>query len=105
MIFTHLTLAQAGGIAEFANFIPLILMAVVVYFFMIRPQQKRQKEQQAFIDNLHKGDEVVTRDGIFGKVMELETHTVILDIGKSTRMKVLRTAISKENSEVGLQKK
>lgn len=75
--------AQATGTPESSlmSFLPLILMFVVLYFLMIRPQMKRAKEHKAMISALNKGDEVVTAGGVVGKITEVSDAYVTVDIG------------------------
>ncbi|WP_080058553.1 preprotein translocase subunit YajC [Spirosoma aerolatum] len=70
----------------------------IFYFFMIRPQQKKQKDQKSFIDNLKKGDNVVTIGGLHGKVVSVEAATVTLEVDKGTKLTFERTSISREAS-------
>ncbi|WP_020600503.1 preprotein translocase subunit YajC [Spirosoma panaciterrae] len=70
----------------------------IFYFFMIRPQQKKQKDQKSFIDNLKKGDNVVTIGGLHGKVVSVEAATVTLEVDKGTKLVFERTSISREAS-------
>ena len=67
---------QSNGLM---NFLPLILIIVVFWFFMIRPQMKRQKELKNFRDSLKKGDKIVTTGGIYGKVLEIGDYYIIMD--------------------------
>lgn len=76
------------------SFLPLILIVVIFYFFMIRPQMKRAKEQRKFRDNLKKGDEVMTIGGIYGKVAEVEEKTIILETVDKSRMRVDKSALT-----------
>lgn len=78
--------AQAAGTPESSlmSFLPLILMFVVLYFLMIRPQMKRAKEHKAMISALNKGDEVVTAGGVVGKITEVSDAYVTVDIGSDT---------------------
>ena len=76
------------------SFLPLILMFVVFYFLLIRPQQKRQREHGEMVKNLKKGDRVVTSGGIIGTVHTLQDDFVVLKIGdQDTKIEVLRSAI------------
>jgi preprotein translocase subunit YajC len=86
--------AATGGGAEstFITLLPLVLMFVVLYFIMIRPQMKRQKEHKAMIEALAKGDEVVTAGGVLGKVSKLGETYVSIEAGNNELM-VQRTAI------------
>ncbi|OEK06323.1 preprotein translocase subunit YajC [Roseivirga misakiensis] len=74
-------------------------IALVFYFFMIRPQQKKQKDQKKFISEISKGDAVVTIGGIHGKVFASDEETVTLEVDKSTKIKFERSAISLEASK------
>ncbi len=82
-----------------SGFMPLILMFLVVYFFMIRPQMKRAKQEKKFAADLKKGDKVVTKSGLHAKVLELtDEQTCILESGAG-KMKFERSAISMEMSQ------
>jgi preprotein translocase subunit YajC len=82
-----------------SGFMPLILMFLVVYFFMIRPQMKRGKQEKKFAADLKKGDKVVTKSGLHAKVLELtDEQTCILESGAG-KMKFERSAISMELSQ------
>jgi len=72
---------------------PLILMFVVLYFVMIRPQMKKAKDHKAMIDSLAKGDEVVTSGGILGKVSQLGDGYLTLDVAKGVEVQLQRTAV------------
>ena len=76
-------------------FLPIILMFAIFYFLLIRPQQKKQKELQAMVKNLKKGDRVVTSGGIVGTVHTLQDDYVVLKVGDGyTKIEVLRSYIS-----------
>ena len=86
------------------SFLPLILIVVVFYFFMIRPQMKRQKETRQFRENLKKGDKVVTTGGIYGKISELKETVIHLEIAKDVIIKVDKNGIIKDMSDAPQQK-
>jgi preprotein translocase subunit YajC len=87
--------APAGGIeGSLTSFLPIILMFVVLYFLMIRPQMKRQKEQKAMMGALAKGDEVVTAGGILGKINKVTEAHVMLEIADNTEVIVQKVAVS-----------
>ena len=88
------TAATSGGIASLVSFLPLVLIFVVFYFLMIRPQQKRLKEQQAAIAAVRKGDSVVTAGGIVGKVTKVEEQFVEVEIAANTRIRVVKATLS-----------
>ena len=81
-----------GG--NLTSFLPIILMFVVLYFLMIRPQMKRQKEQKAMMDGLGKGDEVVTAGGILGKVTKVADGYVTLEIASGTEVTLQKSAVT-----------
>jgi preprotein translocase subunit YajC len=83
----------AGGDPGFIGFLPIILMFVLLYFLMIRPQMKRSKEQKAMIEALQKGDEVVTSGGLVGRITKLGEHYVTLEIAANTEIVVQRAAV------------
>ncbi|MES2932962.1 MAG: preprotein translocase subunit YajC [Pseudomonadota bacterium] len=81
-----------GG--NLTSFLPIILMFVVMYFLMIRPQMKRQKEQKAMMDALAKGDEVVTAGGILGKVSKVADGYVTLEIANGTEVVLQKASVT-----------
>ena len=88
--------AQASGIGGadgLMSFLPIILMFVLLYFLMIRPQMKRAKEHKSMIDALQKGDEVVAVGGLIGKIVELSDQYATLEIASETKILVQRPAI------------
>ncbi len=86
------------------SFLPLLLVVVVFYFFMIRPQMKRQKEVRKFRESLAKGDKVVTTGGIYGKIVEVKETTIILEIAKDVSIKVDKNGIIKDMSDAPQQR-
>lgn len=86
------------------SFLPLLLIIVVFYFFMIRPQVKRQKETRKFRESLAKGDKVVTTGGIYGKIVEVKDTHVILEIAKDVQIKVDKAGIIKDMSDAQPQR-
>jgi preprotein translocase subunit YajC len=86
--------ADASLMGNLTTFVPLILMFVVMYFLMIRPQQKRAKEQKAMMDALARGDEVVTAGGILGKVAKVSDIYVTVEVSTGTEIVVQKSAIT-----------
>jgi preprotein translocase subunit YajC len=86
------------------SFLPLLLIVVVFYFFMIRPQMKRQKEVRKFRESLAKNDKVVTTGGIYGRVVEVKETTVVLEIAKDVHIKVDKNGIVKDLSDAQPQR-
>lgn len=98
--------APAGGAAGgFASFIPLILIFVVFYFLLIRPQQKQAKQHQAFLDGLKKGNKIITKGGIHGTITGLTDTVITLEIAKDVTIKVSRDAIGGSLTKEGESKK
>lgn len=90
-MFLEAEVGAAGGL--FQLFFPFVIMLAVLYFFLIRPQQKQQKERQSMLDALNKGDKVVTIGGIFGEIVSLEDNYVTLKVANETEIKVSRSGI------------
>ena len=88
------TAADPGIMGSLTTFLPLILMFVVMYFLMIRPQQKRQREAKAMMDALAKGDEVATAGGILGRVTKVADTYVTIEIATGTEIVVQKNAVT-----------
>ena len=86
------------------SFLPLILIVVIFYFFMIRPQMRRQKEVRKFRESLSKGDKVVTTGGIYGRIIEVKETTVILEISRDVQIKVDKNGIIKDMTDAPQQR-
>ncbi len=86
--------ATGGGESALLSMLPLILMFVVLYFLMIRPQMKRQKEQRAMIEALQKGDEVVTIGGVLGKIESIGETYMTLEVAQGT-LQMERAAVAR----------
>lgn len=95
-------LLQAAGGSPFSSIIMLVGIMAVFYFFMIRPQQAKAKEQQAFVDALKEGDKVVTTAGLHGKIISVRKRTIVLEVdsAKGIRMVFDKSAVSKDASVV-----
>jgi preprotein translocase subunit YajC len=88
------TAVPAGGRAgSIFEFLPLIVLFVVFYFMLIRPQMTRQKEHRRMVEGLARGDEVVTNGGIAGRIIELSDSFLTVEIAKGIEVKVQRQAI------------
>lgn len=83
-----------SGAAGLASFVPLILIFVIMYFLMIRPQQKRMKEHRAMVEALKKGDEVITQGGLIGKITALRDAELEIEIGQGVRVRVIRSSVT-----------
>lgn len=86
---------QASAEGGIAGFLPLIAILAVMYFFFLRPQMKRQKEETKFRNVLAKGMRVVTSSGIHGKISDLDEHTFVLE-SENSRLRFERSSVSKE---------
>jgi preprotein translocase subunit YajC len=89
-------LAQAGGGSNFTFLISLVLMVAIFYFLLIRPQQRRVRQQRELVGSLDVGDEVVTIGGMFGRIMELDDETVTLDVGGGSRIRFVKQAVARK---------
>ena len=78
----------------FASFVPLILIFIIFYFLLIRPQQKKQKEHRKLLDSINRGDEILTSGGIVGKVTKTDGDKLNVDIAKNVNVVVFRSTIA-----------
>jgi len=85
---------QGGGAALLSSLMPLILIFVIFYFLLIRPQAKRAKEHKKMLENLKKGDKVITAGGIYGVIESLDQKTAIVKIAENVKVKVSRNTIA-----------
>ena len=85
--------APAGGGDPFMAFLPLIIIFVLFYFLLIRPQMKRQKEHRQLVENLDTGDEIVTAGGVVGRITEVGEQFVIVEVADGVQLKVQRHTI------------
>jgi len=99
MLNTILAQASAGGTGILGQVFLFGSIILIMYFFMIRPQQKKQKETKKFIEDIKKGDEVVTIGGIHGKVSSVEGDVVFLELDRGLKVKVEKSAISLDFSK------
>ena len=88
------TAAAAGPMDSVMQFLPIILMFVVLYFLMIRPQQKKAKEHKSLLEALSKGDEVVTASGMAGRVTKVGDDFVTIEIAANVEVQMQKPAIS-----------
>src|SRR5688572_6287872 len=98
-------LLQAKGVQDYSFLIMMGAMFVILYFFMIRPQQKKAKDAKKFAEDIKKGDYVVTIGGAHGHVAELEGDTFILEVEKGGRIRFNKSAISLEATKQAAAKK
>ncbi len=90
------TAAAGGGdlMSQLSSMLPLVLMFVALYFIMIRPQMKRQKEHRAMVQALAKGDEVATAGGVLGRVVDLDEQYLFVEVASGVRLQVQRAAVT-----------
>jgi len=93
MISNAYAQAATGGDAGYMGLLPIVLMFVLLYFLMIRPQMKRAKEHKQMVEALQKGDEVVTAGGVVGRISEMGDAYVSLEIAPNTQISVQRAAV------------
>ncbi len=84
--------ADGGGLMSLV--LPLVAMVVVMYFLMIRPERKKQSEQQDFLASLKKGDEVVLSSGIIGRIEKIDDRVIVLEVADKVRIRVLKVSVS-----------
>ena len=86
-----------GGNQGIMSFLPLVAIVIVFYFFMIRPQMKKAKDQKKYIEALKKGDKILTIGGIYGKIVEMrDDATIIIEIEDGAKMKITKNAVSND---------
>ena len=98
--FLYLMGAPAEGANPLTTFLPLILVFVVFYFFMIRPQVRKQKEMTSYRSSLSKGDKVITTGGIYGKITDVKESTITVDVGDGVLLRIDKSAILKDSSDI-----
>jgi preprotein translocase subunit YajC len=91
--YAQSTATNGGTASSLMQFLPLVLMFVVLYFIMIRPQMKRQKEHRSMIEALAKGDEVVIGGGVIGRVAKLGDSVLHVEVAKDVEIQVQRSAV------------
>lgn len=90
---------QQPGQNSLMSFLPLVAIVVVFYFFMIRPQMKKAKEQKKYIEALKKGDKILTIGGIYGKIVEVkEDGSILMEVEDGSKMRISKNAVSNEAS-------
>jgi preprotein translocase subunit YajC len=92
-------LLQASG-SSIMSFLPMLLIIVVFYFFMIRPQMKKAKDHKKYIEELKKGDRVVTTAGIHGRIIDINDTTIVIEVEGGTKIRFDKTAVSLEASKL-----
>ena len=88
-----------GGLGGLGSFVPLLLIIVVFYFFMIRPQVKKQKDQKKYVEELKKGDKVITTSGMHGKIIDVADTTFLIETEGGHKVRFEKSSISLEASK------
>ncbi len=91
--------------SAWSSLLPLLAVIVIFYFFMIRPQMKKQKEVRQFRDSIKPGDKVLTVGGIYGRVSEIKEQTVLLEIADGVRIKVEKAGLVKDPTDINANQK
>lgn len=97
-------LLQAGGDAGLMNILMIVAIFVIFYFFMIRPQQKKQKEIKKFRDAIKAGDEIITAGGIYGKVRKVSETTFTIEIANGVQIKIDKNSVYPSAAEADASK-
>ncbi len=94
--FTILAADKTNGGSALVSLLPILLIGVVFYFLLIRPQQRRTRAQRELIQSIDEGDEVVTIGGLFGVVREVDDESVLLEVAPGTELRFLRSAVARK---------
>ena len=86
--------AAAQQPSMLASFIPLILIFLIFYFLLIRPQQKKQKEHKVLLDSIQRGDEILSSGGILGKVIKVDNDKLTVEISKGVHVTIIRSTVA-----------
>ena len=86
--------AAAQQPSMLASFIPLILIFLIFYFLLIRPQQKKQKEHKILLDSIQRGDEILSSGGILGKVLKVDNDKLTVEISKGVHVTIIRSTVA-----------
>ena len=103
-MFQILMQQQGGEQSPLLSLWPLLLIIVVFYLFMIRPQVKKQKELRKYRENLQQGDKIITSGGIHGKIVSVKDQEVIIEVEDQSRIKIDKNAILKDARDLGQSK-
>ncbi len=88
-------LAQSGGSSSWMSIALIVGLIAIFYFMLIRPQQKRMRQQMELMSNLRAGDDVMTSSGIYGTITEIEEDTVLLEVAEDVEIRVAKSAIAR----------
>ncbi|MBK8653601.1 MAG: preprotein translocase subunit YajC [Haliscomenobacter sp.] len=99
LLLSFLFLQAAAPQNNMVSFMFILAMFLVFWLFIIRPQNKRQKEQKTFMETLQKGAEIVTSSGILGRITKMEDNIITIEVGAKVYLRITRSSISKELTE------
>ncbi|MCD4769035.1 MAG: preprotein translocase subunit YajC [Bacteroidales bacterium] len=102
--FLYLMGPAPEGQNPLVTFLPLILVFVVFYFFMIRPQVRKQKDLTKYRSELKKGDKIITTGGIYGKITDVKDNTITVDVADGVLLRIDKSAVLKDSSDIQQQK-
>jgi preprotein translocase subunit YajC len=100
MLSIILTSASGTGQNPLTMFLPLVAVLVIFWLFMIRPQAKKQKELRLFRESLQKGDQIITTGGIYGKIISVKDHQVVIQVDENTKLTVDKASILKDSTDL-----
>lgn len=104
LLFILLMAPTGEGKSPYMSFVFLLLIIAVFYFFMIRPQVKKQKDLRNYREGLKKGDKVITTGGIYGKIADIKESVILMEVADNVRLRVDKSAILKDSSDLAAQK-
>ncbi len=98
MSYLFFAFANPSGTGEgpslITSFIPILLLFVIFYFLLIRPQQKKQKQHQDLVSNLRRGDKIVTNGGLYGSVVDVKDHVIVLKVADDVKVELVKNAVA-----------
>ena len=103
-MYSILLQVQQSGFEKYSFPLMMVLMFGILYFFMIRPQQKKAKDQKKFTEEIKKGDYVVTIGGVHGRIAEIEDDTFIVEVERGARIKFSKSAVSMDSTKAANKK-
>jgi preprotein translocase subunit YajC len=83
-----------GGGSLLVNLLPIIAIFIIFYFILIKPQQKKQKEHGNMISHLSRGDKIVTNGGLYGKVVDVKEHIIVIKISDDVKVEIVKSAVA-----------
>jgi preprotein translocase subunit YajC len=95
---------QAGGNQMLGTVVPMVLIMIVFYFFMIRPQVKKAKDHKKLVEDLKKGDKIVTTAGIHGRIVDMNDTTFLIEVEGGTKIRFDKTAVSVDATKAAAPK-